>query len=69
MGAHANVGYKDGKLSLDVGATLGVGASVKLEVDIGGTIDAVKDLGQAAWDKAGDAFDSVKGGLKKLKFW
>ena len=69
VGAHANVGYKDGKLSLDVGATLGVGASVKLEVDIGGTIDAVKDLGQAAWDKAGDAFDSVKGGLKKLKFW
>ena len=46
-----------------------MGASVKLEVDIGGTIDAVKDLGQAAWDKAGDAFDSVKGGLKKLKFW
>lgn len=69
VGAHANVGYKDGKLSLDVGATLGVGASVKLEVDIGGTIDAVKDAGKAAWDKAGDALDSVKGGLKKLKFW
>lgn len=69
IGAHANVGYKDGKFSLDAGATFGVGASVKLEVDIGGTIDAVKDFGQAAWDKAGDALDTVKDGFKKLKFW
>lgn len=49
IGAHANAGFHDGKLSLDVGATLGVGASVKLEVDIGGTISAVYDSVTAAW--------------------
>ncbi len=43
FGVHANAGYKDGKLSLDLGATLGVGASVKVEVDIGGTVKAVCD--------------------------
>lgn len=50
IGAHATAGYKDGKLSLDVGATLGVGASVKLEIDVSGTVDAVCDGAKAAWD-------------------
>ncbi|MDO5550775.1 MAG: hypothetical protein Q4F76_06360, partial [Lachnospiraceae bacterium] len=58
IGAHANVGFHDGKVSLDVGATLGVGASVKLEVDIGGTISAVYGGAKAAWT-----------GLQQLKFW
>ncbi len=58
LGAHANVGFHDGKVSLDVGATLGVGASVKLEVDIGGTVDAVCNTAKSAWNN-----------MKKWKLW
>lgn len=58
IGGHVNAGFHDGKLSLDIGATLGVGASVKLEVDIGGTVNTVCDGARAAWS-----------GIKKLKFW
>lgn len=43
VGAHANVGYKDGKFSLDIGATLGVGVSAKIDIDISGTVNAVAD--------------------------
>lgn len=43
VGAHANIGYKDGKFSLDIGATLGVGVSAKIDIDISGTVNAVAD--------------------------
>lgn len=43
IGAHADVGYEDGVFSLDIGASLGIGASIAFEIDIGGTIDAVKE--------------------------
>ncbi|MCR5556404.1 MAG: hypothetical protein K6F75_02455 [Butyrivibrio sp.] len=49
VGAHANIGYEEGKLSLDVGATLGVGASVKLEIDVSKPVNAVCDGARAAW--------------------
>lgn len=49
VGAHANVGYKDGKLSVDIGATLGVGGSVKLDIDLSGTVNAVADTAQNVW--------------------
>ena len=51
IGAHAKVGYKDGKISLDVGATLGVGASASVEIDIGGTVKAIGGQAKAAWNK------------------
>lgn len=50
IGAHAEAGYKDGKLSLDVGASFGVGGSVKLEVDVSGTIKAVSGAVKSAWN-------------------
>lgn len=50
IGAHAEAGYKDGKLSLDVGASFGVGGSVKLEVDVSGTIKAVSGAVNSAWN-------------------
>lgn len=43
IGAHANVGMHDGKISVDVGATLGVGVGVKLDIDVSGTVKAVGD--------------------------
>lgn len=60
VGAHANAGYKDGKVYLDVGATLGVGASAKLEIDVSGTVDAVCDGAKAAWNGAKSAWNGVK---------
>lgn len=47
--AHAKAGYKDGKLSVDVGASLGIGGSIKLEVDIGGAVNAVEGAARAVW--------------------
>ena len=52
IGAHADVGYTDGKFKVDVGAYVGVGGSVGFEVDIGGAVDAVCGGAKAAWDWA-----------------
>ena len=51
VGAHADFGYKDGVIKCDIGASLGVGASVGFEVDIGGMVDTVAKNA----DKVGDA--------------
>ncbi len=50
FGAHASAGYRDGKLSLDMGATLGVGGSVKMEIDVSGMVNAVRDKAKAVWN-------------------
>lgn len=50
IGAHAEVGFEDGKLSFDVGASLGVGGSIKIELDVSGAVNAVKDTAKAVWD-------------------
>ncbi len=49
IGAHAEAGYKDGVLSLDIGASFGVGGSVKLEIDVGGMVDAACGAAKSAW--------------------
>ena len=49
IGAHANFGLNDGKLSVDVGATLGIGASIKFDVDFSGTVNAIADKASSAW--------------------
>lgn len=49
IGAHADVGYSDGVLSLDIGASLGIGVGVSLEIDFSGTVDAVADFAGNAW--------------------
>lgn len=54
VGAHADVGYKDGVLKVDVGASLGIGLDLSLEVDVGGAIDNAKDF-------VNDAYDNIKG--------
>lgn len=41
LGAHANIGFQDGKFSVDLGATVGVGGSVKLDIDVSGTVNAI----------------------------
>lgn len=49
VGAHAEVGFKDGKFSADIGASLGVGVGIKLEVDLSGVADAAHDVAKAIW--------------------
>ena len=54
IGAHADIGFKDGKFTADIGASLGVGFSLKIDVDVSGTIDSVCDVAKSVMDKAGD---------------
>lgn len=50
VGAHAEIGYTDGKFKVDIGAAVGVGFDLGFEVDVGGTVDAVTDIASSAWD-------------------
>lgn len=61
IGAHADVGFHDGKFKFDVGASLGIGASVGFEVDIGGMVDSVKDSAKSAWDSVVGGWNSIFG--------
>lgn len=55
IGAHAKVEVGDGKITCDIGASLGIGASVSLTIDYGGTVDAVKKaakgMAESVWEK------------------
>ena len=62
MGAHADVGWRDRKFKIDVGASVGVGASVSLEIDVGGMVDTISDTATAAWE-------GVKDGWKAFTSW
>ena len=59
IGAHADVGIKDGKLKVDIGASLGIGASIGFELDVGGTVKAVQEVSKSI-------FDGLKNGVKSL---
>ena len=58
-GAHANVGLQDGVLSVDVGAYLGVGASVGFELDLNDTFDTIQSAYNDVADWASDTVDAV----------
>lgn len=51
VGAHAEIGYTDGKYKVDVGAAIGVGVDIGFEVDVSGTVDAIAGCAESAWDK------------------
>lgn len=57
VGAHAEVGYTDGKLKVDIGAAVGVGFDLGFEVDVSGTVDTVCDVASDAWGEISDALD------------
>lgn len=42
-GAHANIEIGNGVISCDVGAAIGIGASLSFTIDVSGTIDAVQN--------------------------
>ncbi len=60
VGAHADVGYKDGVFKCEIGASLGIGFDVGIEVDVGGMVNTVADAASSAWD-------GIKNGWKS--FW
>ncbi len=49
IGAHADIGYKDGVFKCDIGASLGIGVSLDFEVDIGGIVNTVCEKAEAVW--------------------
>ena len=53
IGAKAKVGYEGGKLHLEVGAALGIGGSVAIDVDVGAiakkATNLVKNIWKALW--------------------
>lgn len=61
VGAHANVGLHDGKFQVDIGASLGIGASVGFEVDVGGMVNTVWDSASSAWDGLVSGWNSIFG--------
>ena len=48
-GAHADIGFTDGKLRVDIGAALGVGADIGFSVDVGGLIDYIEKGVGSLW--------------------
>lgn len=58
IGAHANVGYTDGKVKVDVGAALGLGADVGFEVDVSGTVKGISNGVKAVCKGARSAWNS-----------
>ena len=61
IGGHAKVGYYDGVISLDIGASIGVGASVRANIDVSGVVDTVK--------KVNSLIGNCKSALQKFKSW
>lgn len=61
IGAHADVGIRDGVIKLDVGASLGVGLSLDVEVDVGGMVNTVVDSAQSWWDGIESGWNNLFG--------
>lgn len=73
IGAHADVGYKDGVLKCDIGASLGVGVSLDVEIDISGMVETVNDfIGdgvETVVDKAGAVWEDIQDGWNDFWNW
>ena len=61
VGAHADVGFKDGVVKCEVGASLGLGFDVGFEVDVGGMVDTVVDGAKSAWDGISNGWNKLWG--------
>lgn len=69
IGAHANAGYKDGVIKADIGLSVGVGASVSLEVDVGGMVDTVCSASKSVVKGIGKFSGGLQKKAKKLLKW
>ena len=62
-GVHAGVGFKDGTLSANVGAALGVGGGVEMSVGLG---NWAKKLDEKTSGAVGDAFSALGSGVQTV---
>lgn len=80
LGAHFNAGYRDGTFSVDMGATVGLGVGVKIDIDvseavenIGNTIEnignAVGDVAEGIGNAVGNAVEGVGNGVRSAFSW
>lgn len=58
-GAEAGIGFEDGKFYANLGATLGIGGSVGVEIDFSEAIDNVSNFIDENSEKIGDAVEAV----------
>lgn len=63
LGAHADVGFTDGKFKVDVGGAIGLGFDLGFEIDVSGTVDAVADIATDAWNGTVDFVSDVADGV------
>lgn len=66
IGAHADIGYRNGKFSFDLGASLGVGASIKFDVDISGAVEYVGNAAADIANAAGNFVSDIGKGADKI---
>ena len=59
VGAHANIGFQDGKLSFDAGAYIGVGGGVSFELDLNDTYDTIVSAYDTASEWVGEKVDDI----------
>ena len=60
VGAQADIGWKDGKLHCELGASLGIGFSLKFEVGLSeDAVNAVSDFALSAANGIGNTVDSI----------
>ena len=64
IGAHADLGYVDGHLKVDVGAAIGVGVSVGFDIDVGGLVDGVATKVSESWSDISSAASNAWNGFK-----
>ncbi len=69
VGAHAKVGFQDGMFKLDVGASLGIGAKLGFEVDVGGMVDTVCGTVEDAWSGVEKAWEGVEDAWNGFLSW
>ena len=69
IGAHAEVGYTDGKFKVDIGAAVGVGFDIGFEVDVSGTVDAVCDFASSAWEGVSNTVSAAADAVSSAWNW
>lgn len=66
VGASGKIGFKDGHFVCDFSASLGVGFSAGIDIDVGGMVKKVTKKATKVWNNICSDFKSFG---KKLKFW
>lgn len=70
IGGHAKVGIDDGVLTIDIGASFGVGFETKVSIDTSGIVEGIGDAVDGIKEAAGFVGNCVQGASKAVSdFW